>query len=208
MTSNHVPVKWLLTGRITATGKHLAPASGFVLLTVLLFIAASTLGAVSLVTVVETATRREKEDQLLFVGLQYQNAIASYYNTDVPSPPHPTHRPAQNPTPHATPHATPNLTPHLTPRTASHAQSHSLPPTLDVLVNDFRLGVARHHLREIYPDPVTGRADWMLVYTRAGIVGVHSRSDQAPLRQSGFTKMFASFNSATHYCDWVFGMQP
>jgi type II secretory pathway pseudopilin PulG len=53
---------------------------GAVLLTVLLFVLITTLGASSLVQVYQTQTRREKEQQLLFVGDQYRRAIAAYYN--------------------------------------------------------------------------------------------------------------------------------
>lgn len=52
---------------------------GAVLLVVLLFVLVSTLGASSLVEIHQTQTRREKEEQLLFVGDQYRRAIASYY---------------------------------------------------------------------------------------------------------------------------------
>ncbi|MFN7883072.1 MAG: type II secretion system protein [bacterium] len=52
---------------------------GAVLLVVLLFVLVSTLGASSLVEMHQTQTRREKEEQLLFVGDQYRRAIASYY---------------------------------------------------------------------------------------------------------------------------------
>lgn len=53
---------------------------GAVLLVVLLFVLVSTLGASSLVEMHQTQTRREKEEQLLFVGDQYRRAIASYYS--------------------------------------------------------------------------------------------------------------------------------
>jgi type II secretory pathway pseudopilin PulG len=56
-----------------------ARQQGAVLLVVLLFVLISTLGASSLVEMHQTQTRREKEEQLLFVGDQYRRAIASYY---------------------------------------------------------------------------------------------------------------------------------
>lgn len=49
------------------------------MLVVLLFVLVTTMGASSLVEIHQTQTRREKEEQLLFVGDQYRRAIASYY---------------------------------------------------------------------------------------------------------------------------------
>jgi len=57
---------------------------GAVLLIVLLFVLLTTLGASSMVQMHQTQTRREKEEQLLFVGDQYRRAIASYYSVAPP----------------------------------------------------------------------------------------------------------------------------
>lgn len=55
-----------------------------VLLTILLFVLMTTLGAGTMVQMVQTQTQREKEEELLFIGDQYRRAIASYYNTMPP----------------------------------------------------------------------------------------------------------------------------
>ena len=148
-----------------------AQAAGYVLLTVLVFIATATLAASAQVTVFETAAQREKEAQLLFVGMQYRNAISAYYHSAPPG------------------------------------SARSLPPTLEALVNDTRFGPPRHHLREIYPDPITRSADWVLVYDGTGIVGVHSRSMRKPIKQQGFPAPLAAFASKKHYSDWNFSVQ-
>lgn len=57
---------------------------GAVLLVVMLFVLVSTLAATSLVQSYQTQTRREKEEQLLFVGDQYRRAIAAYYSVVPP----------------------------------------------------------------------------------------------------------------------------
>lgn len=57
---------------------------GAVLLVVMLFVLVSTLAASSLVQSYQTQARREKEEQLLFVGDQYRRAIASYYSVVPP----------------------------------------------------------------------------------------------------------------------------
>jgi len=80
----------------------------------------------------------------------------------------------------------------------------SLPPSLDALVNDQRFPTPIHHLRRIYKDPMTGRADWGLVSAAGGVMGVHSQSDQLPLKQHDFGKTFEAFEGAQHYSDWAF----
>lgn len=55
------------------------PQRGAVLLVILLFVLVSTMGVSSLVEMHQTQMRREKEEQLLFVGDQYRRAIGSYY---------------------------------------------------------------------------------------------------------------------------------
>lgn len=79
------------------------------------------------------------------------------------------------------------------------------PRRLDDLVRDPRVpGVARH-LRRLYPDPMTGRADWGLVRAPdGGIMGVHSLSNDAPLKRAGFRALNARFEEAERYADWLF----
>lgn len=61
-----------------------AHQSGVILLAVLLFILVSSLAASTLVQSQSTRARREREEQLLFVGGQFRKAILSYYNTIPP----------------------------------------------------------------------------------------------------------------------------
>ena len=145
--------------------------SGVVLLVILIFILLTTLAAGSMVQVYQTQTRREKEDQLLFVGDQYRRAIASYYNT-------------------------------FPPRGAR-----SLPPSLDALISDDRFPTPIQHLRQKYPDPMTGAADWALVMQGGGIVGVHSASTLVPFKSSGFTAPYGDFEGKSSYSDWVFALR-
>jgi hypothetical protein len=52
------------------------------------------------------------------------------------------------------------------------------PPTLAALVQDSSGGTVRHHLRQLYSDPCTGRADWVLLPAPEGpgVAGVRSRA--------------------------------
>ena len=59
------------------------------------------------------------------------------------------------------------------------------PQSMDDLLEDRRTLVARHHLRQAYPDPFTGQADWELIpdpADKSRFIGVRSRSDQQILR--------------------------
>ena len=79
------------------------------------------------------------------------------------------------------------------------------PDRLEALLADERFVVTRRHLRRLYVDPMTGRADWALVRRPdGGILGVHSRSDAVPRKKSGFGWRYASFDDAASYRDWVF----
>jgi type II secretory pathway pseudopilin PulG len=66
---------------------------------------------------------------------------------------------------------------------ATPGSARQLPTTLDDLLDDRRGPRPLHHLRRLYADPFTGRADWVPVTTDDGrISGVHSRSDAPALR--------------------------
>ena len=78
------------------------------------------------------------------------------------------------------------------------------PLRLDDLVLDPRGLKPVRHLRRLYPDPITGGADWGLVRAGGRIVGVYSLSSAQPLRQDGFDADDASFKGSSRYRDWVF----
>jgi len=86
------------------------------------------------------------------------------------------------------------------------ALGHAYPATLQDLVTDERFPVPKHHLRRLYPDPLTGRADWTLLLTpsQSGIQGVASGSQEAPIKRGGFELVDAAFNDSECYCLWKF----
>jgi type II secretory pathway pseudopilin PulG len=81
----------------------------------------------------------------------------------------------------------------------------SYPLTLDDLLLDKRFPNVQRHLRQIYPDPMTGNQDWGLVKQNNHIVGVYSRSKAKPIKQAGFSSDDSTFSNAASYQDWVFG---
>ncbi|WP_153118098.1 type II secretion system protein [Rhodocyclus tenuis] len=90
-------------------------------------------------------------------------------------------------------------------RAPSVAGASEYPPRLEDLLEDRRTGVLRRHLRKIYPDPMTGKAEWGLVRVSGGIVAVHSLSDRAPLRKRGFSDGDHLRAASKSYREWLFG---
>lgn len=87
--------------------------------------------------------------------------------------------------------------------------AHQYPTSLADLVNDARGPTVSHHLREMYVDPMTGRADWKVVSMPDGqIIGVSSQSNAMPLKQANFDVWEAAFTNATCFCDWQFVYLP
>lgn len=116
------------------------------------------------------AQRRQVEDELLFVGLQYKRAIRSYFEAAPPGAPS------------------------------------AAPARLEDLLKDPRFPYAKRHIRRLYADPLTGKNDWVLIRTLdgQGILGVHSRSRENPIRIDHFPDEFFHFKGKKRYADWVF----
>jgi type II secretory pathway pseudopilin PulG len=83
------------------------------------------------------------------------------------------------------------------------------PLRLEDLLADARKPSTERHLRKLYPDPVSGKAEWGLIRGAGGeIHGVHSLSDQTPLKQGGFDRANRRFAGAQKYSEWVFMAAP
>jgi type II secretory pathway pseudopilin PulG len=80
------------------------------------------------------------------------------------------------------------------------------PPTLQELLKDPRTPGLRRHLRKIFVDPVSGSAEWGIVYLgeRVGVVAVHSLSQLKPLKIGNFDPRFQGFERKEHLSDWKF----
>jgi type II secretory pathway pseudopilin PulG len=91
---------------------------------------------------------------------------------------------------------------------ASSPGAPQYPQKLEDLLVDNRYPNARRYLRRVYPDPMTGRADWGLLRgPGGGIVGVHSQSLERPLKIANFPRGYESLNGATTYAAWRFTPQ-
>jgi type II secretory pathway pseudopilin PulG len=82
------------------------------------------------------------------------------------------------------------------------------PQRLEDLLEDERLPVIRRHLRKIYVDPMTGKAEWGLVKYGERIIGVYSVSKDKPLKAANFKPEDDAFKAAGAYADWQFTYQP
>lgn len=80
----------------------------------------------------------------------------------------------------------------------------ALPKSIEDLLNDQRFTKPVQHLRRAYPDPMTGRVDWVLVQGVGGLVGVRSRSTMEPFKKSGFAPGYQLFENSTSYAQWEF----
>jgi type II secretory pathway pseudopilin PulG len=82
------------------------------------------------------------------------------------------------------------------------------PRELVDLLNDEN-AVPRHFLRKIYPDPMTGEADWTIVRSAdGGVMGVASNSQAKPIKHANFDLQDAGFEDMDCYCDWQFIFVP
>lgn len=78
------------------------------------------------------------------------------------------------------------------------------PAALEDLLQDKRSAGVRRHLRKIFVDPMTGKAEWGLVRLNGRIVGLHSLSERTPIKQAGFDAEDAAFQGRQQYSAWVF----
>lgn len=119
-----------------------------------------------------TMQRHAAEDELLFVGAQFQVAFKTFYDS--------------------------------TP-----AGTHPYPRQLNDLVRDPRFSATRRHLRKVFDDPLTGKAEWGVVNAPGGgIMCVYSLSLEAPIRRASFASAFAGLEGKDNYSEWVFGCAP
>ncbi len=86
----------------------------------------------------------------------------------------------------------------------------AFPRRLEDLLNDPRFP-NRHHLRALYPDPMSpdAKGEWLLIRAPdGGIAGVASSSKEEPLKKGNFPMGLEQFTGARTYADWVFEYQP
>jgi type II secretory pathway pseudopilin PulG len=82
------------------------------------------------------------------------------------------------------------------------------PRALEDLLKDPRRPGTERYLRRLYPDPITGKEWGLLKAPDGGILGIHSQSSDAPLKNAGFRVRDQAFEGALKYSDWQFVYAP
>lgn len=154
--------------------------------------------------------QREREEQLLWVGHQYRNALEQYWLAG-----------ASNVGPAAGANGTAgggaagaggsagSPGGGFLPGQIIQGGSNRLPTSLDNLLADPRTPTVRRFLRQRYRDPITGKDDWVLIRAPGGgILGLRSASSALPIKQSGFDPEDNQFFNRKHYSDWTFVFVP
>jgi type II secretory pathway pseudopilin PulG len=79
------------------------------------------------------------------------------------------------------------------------------PRQLEDLLKDPRVPSTRRFLRRLYPDPMTGSAEWGLVLAPGGLItGVYSKSEAEPIKKAEFRVADQGFVDKKKYSEWVF----
>ena len=141
---------------------------GFIYMALVVFFGIFAIFAASAMITGGMLQRNNAEDELLFVGAEFRNAIKSYYEASPDKP--------------------------------------QYPPGLVDLISDPRFPAGtKRHLRQIYPDPLTGRPAWGTVSAPGGgIMGVYSLSPAKAVKLFGFPPEFKSFEGKGRISEWVF----
>ncbi|WP_342118525.1 type II secretion system protein [Pseudoduganella sp. OTU4001] len=89
---------------------------------------------------------------------------------------------------------------------ATPAGQPSYPNSFQELLKDPRFPQMRRHLRRIYVDPMTGKAEWgiMKATENGGILAIYSLSKAAPIKIANFPPRFAAFEGKTRLDEWRF----
>ncbi|GGC56539.1 type II secretion system pseudopilin TklG [Paraburkholderia caffeinilytica] len=78
------------------------------------------------------------------------------------------------------------------------------PASVDDLLDDARFPVPMHHLRQAYPDPVTGKTDWLFLRQGDRFYGVYSSSEAQTIKHAEFPRRYADFETEQTYGGWKF----
>ena len=83
------------------------------------------------------------------------------------------------------------------------------PKALEELLEDKRYPMPVRHLRRLYRDPITGQDEWGVVEAPGGgVMGVYSKSEDAPVKSGNFSEKNQEFADAQRYADWKFIHSP
>ena len=80
------------------------------------------------------------------------------------------------------------------------------PPSLKELLKDPRFPTVRRHLRKVFVDPMTGKAEWGITYLgdKVGVLAVYSLSDAKPVKIGNFPQRFQGLAGKQKISQWRF----
>lgn len=80
------------------------------------------------------------------------------------------------------------------------------PNSFAELLKDPRFPQLRRHLRRVYVDPMTGKAEWGIVKAndKGGILAIYSLSKAVPIKIGNFPPRFVAFEGRASLADWKF----
>jgi type II secretory pathway pseudopilin PulG len=80
------------------------------------------------------------------------------------------------------------------------------PPSLNSLLKDPRFPGVRRHLRKLFVDPMTGKAEWGITYLgdKVGVLAVYSLSDAQPVKIGNFPVRFKGLEGKQKISEWRF----
>jgi type II secretory pathway pseudopilin PulG len=82
------------------------------------------------------------------------------------------------------------------------------PSNLEYLLKDPRFIETKRYLRQLYPDPMTGK-DWVLIKDQGGrIMGVRSALEKGPFKRGNFSEENKNFEGLGLYSEWEFVFVP
>lgn len=89
-------------------------------------------------------------------------------------------------------------------------QNGRYPLELQELLGGEDPALPRRYLRRLYPDPMTGAADWSLITAPngTGIMGIASTSTATPFKIKNFDPADSAFEDTTSFADWQFVYVP
>jgi type II secretory pathway pseudopilin PulG len=78
------------------------------------------------------------------------------------------------------------------------------PASVDDLLDDNRFQIPMHHLRQAYPDPITGKTDWLVLRQGDRFYGVYSSSQALTIKRAQFPRRYEDFETEQTYDGWKF----
>jgi len=122
----------------------------------------------------QTVMKRDREEELLFRGMQIRNAIAQWNK------------------------------PVKTQTQGQLAPSRPPLSDLKQLLQDTTTAETVRFLRKVYTDPITGKDFDLIRDPVKGIVGVKSSSQDPPLKRDNFPDELKAFVNRDKYSEWTF----